>query len=126
MWPYHEITREEFEIIKDHIEEIMIAHGAEVFEVDLPYEQGTTTIIIGKEPIEWTGHRRVFKYRDLYYWIDEVCYPQKPFIVAEIGTYDELMKNTMDESEPFPYDLTEQEMEDEVSYFLGEKPYPET
>ena len=80
MWPYHEITREEFEKIKDHIEEIMIAHGAEVFEVDLPYEQGTTTIIIGKEPIEWT----------------------------------------------FPYDLTEQEMEDEVSYFLGEKPYSET
>lgn len=27
MWPYHEITREEFEKIKDHIEEIMIAHG---------------------------------------------------------------------------------------------------
>ena len=122
MWPYHEITREEFEKIKEHIEEIMIAHGAEPFEVDLPYMQRTKSVV-GGSVIECNSYRRVFKYRDLYYRIDEVCF-QKPFIVAEVGTYDELMTNTMEDADSFPFDLAEQEMEDEVSYFLGEKPYP--
>ncbi len=62
--------------------------------------------------------------RKRYYRIDEVCFDKKPFIVAEVGTQDELMKNTMEDATPFPWDLSEKEMEDEVSFFLGEKPYP--
>ena len=32
---------------------------------------------------------------------------------------------TMEDAEPFPYDLSWEELDDEVSYFLGEKPYPD-
>ena len=124
MWPYTEITREDFERIKDHIEEIMVAHGAVPIDVDLPYEQGSTSYS-EDQIVEWKSNRKVYKFKDLYYRIDEVCF-KKPSIVAEIGDYDELMKNIMEDADPFPYDLTDQEFEDEVSYFLGEKPYPQT
>ena len=53
------------------------------------------------------------------------CFPNKPFIVIECGTYDELINNVMDEADPFPYDLTEAELLKEVKYSLGIEPYPE-
>ena len=124
MWKYTDITRDEFERIKDHIEEIMVAHGAVAQEIDLPYSQTATTVQKDSDVIVRESHRKVYKYKDLYYRIDEVCFDKKPFIVAEIGTQDELMKNTMEDSTPFPWDLSEEEMEDEVSFFLGEKLYP--
>lgn len=124
MWKYTDITRDEFERIKDHIEEIMVAHGAVAQEIDLPYSQTATTVQKDSDVIVRESHRKVYKYKDLYYRIDEVCFDKKPFIVAEVGTQDELMKNTMEDATPFPWDLSEEEMEDEVSFFLGEKPYP--
>ena len=124
MWKYTDITRDEFERIKDHIEEIMVAHGAVAQEIDLPYSQTATTVQKDSDVIVRESHRKVYKYKDLYYRIDEVCFDKKPFIVAEIGTQDELMKNTMEDATPFPWDLSEEEMEDEVSFFLGEKLYP--
>ncbi len=124
MWKYTDITRDEFERIKDHIEDIMVAHGAVAQEIDLPYSQTATTVQKDSDVIVRKSHRKVYKYKDLYYRIDEVCFDKKPFIVAEIGTQDELMKNTMEDATPFPWDLSEEEMEDEVSFFLGEKLYP--
>ena len=124
MWKYTDITRDEFERIKDHIEDIMVAHGAVAQEIDLPYSQTATTVQKDSDVIVRESHRKVYKYKDLYYRIDEVCFDKKPFIVAEIGTQDELMKNTMEDATPFPWYLSEEEMEDEVSFFLGEKLYP--
>ena len=124
MWKYTDITRDEFERIKDHIEDIVVAHGAVAQEIDLPYSQTATTVQKDSDVIVRESHRKVYKYKDLYYRIDEVCFDKKPFIVAEIGTQDELMKNTMEDATPFPWDLSEEEMEDEVSFFLGEKLYP--
>lgn len=124
MWKYTDITRDEFERIKDHVEEIMVAYGAVAQEIDLPYSQTATTVQKDSNVIVRESHRKVYKYKDLYYRIDEVCFDKKPFIVAEVGTQDELMKNIMEEADPFPWDLSEEEMEDEVSFFLGEKPYP--
>ncbi len=124
MWTYTDITRDEFEKIKDHIEEIMVAHGAVTQDIDSPYSQKTTTVHKDSDAIVWKSHRKVYKYNDLFYRIDEVCFDKKPFIVAEFGTYDELMKNIMEDADPFPWDLSEKELEDEVSFFLGEKPYP--
>lgn len=124
MWNYTEITRDEFEKLKNHIEEIMVAHGAVAQDIDLPYSQQTTTIHKDSNAIVWEGYRKAYKYKDLYYRIDEICFENKPYIVAEVGTYDELMNNIMEDAEPFPWDLSEEELEDEVSFFLGEKPYP--
>ena len=124
MWNYTDITREKFEKIKDHIEEIMVAHGAVVQDIDLPYSQKTSTIQTDSNVIVWESNRKAYKYKNLFYRINEVCFDEKPFIVVEVGTFDELMKDTMEDAEPFPWDLSEEEMENEVSFFLGEKPYP--
>ncbi|MCR4722917.1 MAG: hypothetical protein K5629_04000 [Eubacteriales bacterium] len=124
MWKYADITRDEFEKIKDHVEDIMVAHGAVVQDMDLPYSRKTTTVHRDSNAIVWESHRKVYKYNELYYRIDELCFDEKPYIVAEVGTYDELMKNTMEDADPFPWDLSKEEMENEVSFFLGEKPYP--
>ena len=122
MWNYENISRNEFEKIKDHVEEIMVAHGARLQDIELPYTQKTTAIDQNSDETFWNNQRKAYKYKDLYYRIGEVCFQNKPFIVAEVGTYDELMKNIMEDCDPFPWDLNEEAMEDEVSYFLGEKP----
>lgn len=85
MWKYTDITRDEFERIKDRIEEIMVAHGAVVQDIDLPYSQMTITVHKDPDAIVWESHRKVYKYKDLYYRIDEVCFDKEPFIVAEVG-----------------------------------------
>lgn len=63
--------------------------------------------------------RPTFEYNGQYYRVDEVCFSDKPFIVIEYRTYDELMNNAMEDAEPFPYNLTEEELLNEVKYSLG-------
>ena len=53
MWAYTDTTRDEFEKIKDHIEEIMVAHGAVFQDIDLPYSQHTTTVHKDSNAIVW-------------------------------------------------------------------------
>jgi len=54
----------------------------------------------------------------------DLLYEQRIESIIECGTYDELMNNVMEDIEPFPYDLTEDELLNEVKYSLGIKPYP--
>lgn len=124
MWDYSCITRKEFEAVKDKIEEFIILIGGLKILVDLPYEQKTTSIFEGKVTVN-ISTRPVFKYNELYYRVDEVCFSKKPFIVIQCGTFNELMNNIMEEMEPFPYDLSDVELLNEVKYSLGIEPYPE-
>lgn len=118
MWKYECVTRQEFEQVKDKIEKFIIMFGGKELSVDLPYKQKTVSYS-GDAVVEIVFTRPVFEYNGEYYRVDEVCFSDKPFIVIERGTYDELMKNIMDEADPFPYDLTEEEMLNEVKYSLG-------
>ena len=87
-------------------------------DVDLPYEQCTVTCS-GNDAVKNSSVRPTFEYNGQYYRVDEVCFSDKPFIVIEYGTYDELMNNAMEDAEPFPYNLTEEELLNEVKYSLG-------
>ncbi|MBP3941355.1 MAG: hypothetical protein J6D00_07700, partial [Christensenellaceae bacterium] len=98
--------------------------GGNRVSIHLPYKQKTRSYI-GNDFVENISARSAFEYRGEYYRVDEVCFPDKPFIVIECGTYDELINNIMDEADPFPYDLTEDELLKEVNYSLGIEPYPE-
>lgn len=69
--------------------------------------------------------RPAYEYKGQYYRVDEVCFSSKPFVVIEYGTYDELINNVMEDADPFPYDLTENELLNEVKYSLRIEPYPE-
>ena len=123
MWEYKNVTRQEFESIKDVVEKFIVTLGGEQAVVDLSYAQRTRSYF-RNEFVENISTRPVFEYNGFYYRVDEVCFPDKPLIVIEFGTYDELINNIMDEAEPFPYDLTEDELLKEVKYSLGIEPYP--
>jgi len=122
MWKYECVTRQEFELIKDKIEEFIASLGGNEVSVDLPYMQRTVSHS-GTGLIENISTRSAFEYNEQYYRVDEVCCLDKPFIVIECGTYDELMKNGMGDADPFPYDLTEDELLNEVKHSLGIETY---
>ena len=85
MWWYEDVSRADFEAVKDMIEQIMLQLGASKYEIRLTYEVKTTSCS------------------------DDF----------------ELMNNIMDDAEPFPYDLSYEELCDEVKYSLGIEPYPQ-
>lgn len=92
--------------------------GGNKVSVDLPYEQATL-FCFQNDILKSNFKRPVFEYNGLYYRVDEICFPNKPFIVIECGTYDELLKNCMEDVDPFPCDLTDDELLAEVKYSLG-------
>lgn len=68
--------------------------GGNIVDVDLPYEQCTVTCS-GNDAVKNSSVRPTFEYNGQYYRVDEVCFSDKPFIVIEYGTYDELTKVTI-------------------------------
>ena len=48
--------------------------------------------------------------------MDEVLFEDKPFIVLVCGTLQELMNNTMEDLDPFPYDLENDEIRNGIKY----------
>lgn len=103
MWKYSCVTRQEFESIKDKIEKCIVQLGGYEVSVDLPYIKRSVSYL-ESDMEENISTRPVFEYNKLYYRVDEVCFPDKPFIVIECGTYDELMNNTMEDADSFPYE----------------------
>lgn len=107
MWSYKEITRSKFEKKKDLIQQIIMNFGGEKTDIQLSY----------------CSLRPVFKFNNEYYRVDEVLFENKPFIVIEFGSFNDVINNTMEDADPFPYDLSDDELKDEVSYSLGIKSY---
>lgn len=123
MWPYDEITREEFELVKDKVEAIIIRLGGIACDISLPYVAQTISVYEGNEVV-CPSNRPVYKYKNEYYRVSEVCF-ERPAIVIEYGDYEELIHNRMEDAEPFPYCLDDNSLEQEVKYSLGILPYPE-
>lgn len=46
-------------------------------------------------------------------------FPDKPYYVLEVGTQEELIHNTMEDADPFPYDLSDDELREEIGIALG-------
>ena len=123
MWKYECVTRQEFEVIKDKIEKFIVMLGGNEISVGLPYEQ-RTLYSSGNDLVENVSTRPAFEHNGQYYRVDEVCFSDKPFVVIECGSYDELMNSVMEDATPFPYDLSEDELLKEVKYSLGIEQYP--
>ena len=101
MWYYDNITRDDFESVKNLVEEIMMELGAEIFEIHLPYEQKTTSYFGNLEETNYSK-RSIFAYNGEFFRVDEVLFSQKPFIVIECGDINDLLNNTMEDADPFP------------------------
>lgn len=86
MWWYENVTRVDFEAVKDTIEQIMFRLGASKYEIRLPYEVKTTSYLDDFEETH-RSERSVFTYKGLFFRVDEVFFSQKPFIVIECGIW---------------------------------------
>lgn len=124
MWHYNNISREDLDKKKDFVENIMLDLGAKIFEIDLPYDLSVITYYWGEK--ETISQRKIFVFNGIYYRVDEIHFndDDKPYIVLECGTFQELMNNTMEDADPFPYDLSDEEIRNEVKYSLGIEEYP--
>lgn len=125
MWFYKNVSRADFEKRKDFVEQIMQEFGCEVVELELPYENKLTSYVNEYTEV-WISERSTYKFKNGFYRISEVLFPDKPFIVLEFGeTTDEVKRNIMEDCEPFPYDLSNEETVKEIGYSLGIEPYPQ-
>ena len=124
MWNYTCVTRRQFEAVKDKAEEFIVSLGGRKADIALPYAQKTVSIASGNKTVHISA-RPPFEYNGQYYRVNEICFSEKPFLVIECGSYDELMKNAMEDADPFPYDLSDEELLNEVKYSLGIAPDPE-
>lgn len=120
MWPYSFVTREVFEARKDVVDRILRQLGCEVLP-DLPQE--LTMYGNSSEKIR-ISERPLYRLGEQYVRICEILFTQKPFIVLEIAdTWEEVKTNTMEDADPFPYDLLDDEIVLEVKRSLGLKEY---
>lgn len=103
-WPYKNIDYAKFEAAIALTEKIIQALGAVHIEKHTEMKQKT------------------FKFRNEYVRVDKIYFPQNPFIVLEFG--DEL-SGPYEDADPFPFNLEEDEFEQEIRYSMGVDPYPE-
>lgn len=122
MWSYRTVSREEFEERKAFAAKIMRELGCEAVNIELPYERETTAYGAGFEETHFSK-QPIYKFNDGYYRIDEVLFPEKPFIVLEFAeTEEEVKRNAMEDCDPFPYDLSDEDIIKEIRYSLGLEP----
>ena len=120
-WIYTNVTRQEFEAVKDKVERILVELGCVEVAIELPYIQKTTSILGKDEKVINYAYRTPYQKGRWYYRVDEVCFPNKPFIAIEFGDYNDLMNNIMEDLDPIPYDLNDNELFDEVTWFVIEE-----
>lgn len=123
VWRYTNVTQDEFEKVKEKIENFIVDLGGECVDIKLPYLNKTLSFSNGNV-VDSITSQKVFKYEENYCRVDGVCFDDKPYIVIELGTHDDLINNVMEDAEPFPYDLSESELLLEVKCSLGIISYP--
>ena len=68
----------------------------------------------------WISERPLYRLGDRFVRICEVLFTQKPFIVLEIAdNWEEASRTSMEDTDPFPYDLLDDEIGLEVKRSLG-------
>lgn len=72
---------------------------------------------LGAESADMDG-RTVFTHHGEYFRLDEMTFHGKPFFVIECGTEEDFHLNRMEDADPFPYDLPEEEIRKEIQQIL--------
>lgn len=116
MWGYTDISRDDFEKAKTETERIMTELGAVKQDITV---NSKIKSITSDGCTEHTSERFAYLYNGEYYRVSEVLFPKKPFIVIEYGSYDDVIGNTMADADPFPHDISEEEMRAEVRLSMG-------
>lgn len=116
MWPYRDVTRRQLEEAKDRVEELLLRLGAEPTRLGEPHSVASYGAGVEEHVL---SDRTVYRYRGWFYRVDEVLFPQKPFLVIECADREEnIRNNAMEDADPFPWDLGEEELLAELRELL--------
>lgn len=112
-WPYPDIARENFLAQILFVENILQKYGA-VYVGDFR-ETCTWLLKDGTHAYEKV-EKHIWKRGNEYIRVDRVYFSEKPFLVLEFSKCEE---GPYEDADPFPYDLPDIEMEQEIRYSLG-------
>lgn len=116
MWPYESVSREQLEKRKDYIETVLINLGA----VPTGYMPSVELTSHGDKSTEKViSSRMIYKHGGGFFRVSEVLFPTRPFIVLEYAeTLEDALMNCMEDVDPFPFDLSEDEIFAEIKNTL--------
>ena len=117
MWPYKTVTRRRLEEQKDLVERLLERLGAVPTDLGRPHPVSSYGAGIGET---FLSHRTVYRYGGGFYRVDELLFREKPFLVMEwAGREEDVRNNAMEDADPFPWDLGEEELLEELQKLLG-------
>lgn len=118
MWSYTEHSEEDYKKAFEFVQKYAQSLGAKYICSKL---QKFTTITGDQNPVQETFEMKIFKFGDEYFWLEHNFQPDRPFIVFSFG---DSVDKIFEDAEPFPYNLSEEELKAEVRYSLGIEKYP--
>lgn len=119
MWPYPDITRQQLEEKKDLVERLLVKLGAVPTGLGHPHPVSSYGAGVAETVF---SDRTVYRYRGSFYRVDEVLFREKPFLVMECASREEDARNNMmEDADPFPWDLGEEELLAELRELLGKE-----
>lgn len=116
-WPYEDHSEEDYYNAVDFVEKYAEALGAKL----ICTKEEKFNTYSGAGHILEVNEMRIYQYKDEYFWIEDHFLEEKPFMVFSFG---DTIDTIFEDAEPFPYDLSEEELKAEVRYSLGIEPYP--
>lgn len=112
-WPYSGIDKAEFLEKIVFAEEILRKYGAEYIE---DFRGTCTWMLKDGSDVREDIQKHIWKRGNEYIRVDRVYFPEKPFLVLE---FSENKEGPYKDADPFPYDLSDAELEQEIRYSLG-------
>lgn len=117
-WPYENIDYDEFNAVIKACEQVIISLGAKLVA---ERKENETWVLNKEDYITEQVAKNVFKFRDGFVCVDKMYFPEKPFVVLEFA--DEI-EGPYEDADPFPFDLSMEDVKLEIEYALGVLPYP--
>lgn len=112
-WPYSCMDKADFLAQIVLAEKILQKYGAEYIE---DFCETNTWILEDGSYAYEKIQKRIWKRRNEYIMVDRVYFSDKPWLVLEFSEYKE---GPYEDADPFPYDLPDIGLEQEIRYSLG-------
>lgn len=112
-WPYPNIKREIFQNRISFVEAILQKYDAQ--HIGRSQEVGRWILDDGTYAIEKL-EKNIWLRNQEYIRVDRVYFTEKPFLVLEFSNTKE---GPFEDADPFPYDLSDVEIEEEIKFALG-------
>lgn len=103
MWPYTNFSETAYWNLIEHLYEIAESFGATFVES----HKETFLNINANSTIREELDMKVYKFNDLYFWIEPHYLPDCPHVVFSFGNS---IDDIIDDAEPFPFNLSEEDL----------------